>query len=173
MKALRNKGLLRHPCAKSFATSICRLFLDANRNLKLLLVFGLAFVLGCNWQSQGFVLPEGDVAKGKKDFVAFSCDQCHSIGDISWEGKEGDVEVKLGGEVSTLKTYGELVTSVIHPSHKIASGYLEEKVAPEGRSKMENYHYNQVMTIQELIDVVTFLQSEYEILTPTRPYTYH
>ena len=40
--------------------------------------------------------------------------------------REGDIH--LGGKVYRVRTYGELVTAVIHPSHDIAKGYDEEEV---------------------------------------------
>lgn len=138
-------------------------------------MIGIVFVLllittiGCR-ESRGFVLPEGDVQAGKAVFVNLACNQCHSVADVIWQGEEGDTELKLGGETSTLKTYGELVTSIINPSHKIASRYLKEKVVVDGQSKMKIY--NEVMTVQELVDLVTFLQSEYELAVPENPYHY-
>ena len=60
--------------------------------------------------------------------------------------------IKLGGEVARIKTYGELVTSIINPSHKLAKGYPPEAVASEeGQSKMKNY--NDVMTVSQLLSV--------------------
>jgi hypothetical protein len=85
----------------------------------------------------------------------------------------GDPErelVELGGTVTRVKTYGQLVTSIINPSHRLASGYTPESVqTPDGESKMRNY--NEVMTVDELIDLVAFLQSKYTI-APTDP-TYY
>ncbi|MCA9231605.1 MAG: hypothetical protein KDA57_13220 [Planctomycetales bacterium] len=71
------------------------------------------------------------------------------------------VVVALGGKVSQIKTYGELVTSIINPSHRFAKGYTPGEVAVEGESKMTNY--NDVMTVSQLIDLVAFLQAHYEI----------
>ena len=138
---------------------------------KLVLLIAVIFLWSCNPNSRGFVLPEGDVEAGKAAFVELKCNQCHSVADIAWIGEGEDVEVPLGGEVTRLKAYGELVTSVINPSHRIASPYLREKVAVEGVSNMKNY--NQVMTVQELVDIVSFLQTEYEVTLPSNHYTYH
>lgn len=127
-------------------------------------------MFGCS-ESRGFVLPEGDIVAGERVFVNLYCNQCHSIGEVIWQGGAEDVEVKLGGRVTTLRTYGELVTSVINPSHKIASKYLKENVTTAaGTSKMQIY--NEIMTVQELVDLVAFLQSEYELTVPENPYHY-
>ena len=61
------------------------------------------------------------------------------------------------------KTYAQLVTSVINPSHKLAprSKSIDEKISnDDGSSKMRVF--NDVMTVQELIDLVAFLQPKYQ-----------
>ena len=78
------------------------------------------------------------------------------------------VLVELGGKVTRVKTYGELITAIINPSHELAKGYAEDVVAEEGESRM--YVYNEFMTVQELIDVVMFLQPYYDVVVPQ--YTY-
>jgi hypothetical protein len=72
--------------------------------------------------------------------------------------------VELGGPVTQVKTYGQLVTSIINPSHKLATGYAEEVVSEGGESHM--YIYNQHMTVQELIDIVMYLQPYYDVVVP-------
>ncbi len=139
------------------------------KQFRLALGCTLLFVLlaaGCVQQSRGFVLPEGDIAQGKLLFETLSCNQCHTISDIQWAGTEGNPHIQLGGEVTTIKTYGELVTSVINPSHKIAAAYQREIPKEVTKSPMEAYSYNEVMTVEELTNIVTFLQSEYKVVTP-------
>ena len=137
----------------------------------------LALAFGaCQNESRGFVLPQGDVATGAMLFSDFNCTRCHSIGDIEWMGSEsnGDPHIVLGGEVTSLKTYGELVTSVINPSHKISQQHLtaQRLTRADGTSKMEKYKYNEVMTVQELIDLIAYLQSEYKLIEPVYPHSY-
>jgi cytochrome c2 len=131
--------------------------------LKWVLGFSLLLLFSCAQESRGFVLPEGDVESGKSAFVLMSCNQCHSVGDIEWKGvsSENTIHVPLGGEVSKLKSYGELVASIINPSHKIDRKYLNEPYASQGESKMLNF--NDFMTVQDLVDLVTFLQGEYKL----------
>ncbi len=122
---------------------------------------------------RGFSLPAGDAERGKQVFLYTGCLSCHSI-----EGVESDIAieletpVKLGGKVTRIKTYGELVTSVINPSHKIAKGYKPVNVQEEGVSKMRNY--NDTLTVTQLIDLVTFLETHYELVAydPTKYQTY-
>jgi sulfur-oxidizing protein SoxX len=136
----------------------------------LVLLAGFMVLLAaCNSQSKGFALPEGDIATGKRYFTDLNCNACHSIGDIAWIGEEGRA-IPLGGKVTQVKTYGELVTSVINPSHKISKAHLGNVVDSMGHSRMTNY--NEAITVQELIDIIAFLQSEYEIVTPDNTYSY-
>ena len=142
-----------------------------------LLLLAMAMFTACQSESRGFVLPDGDEVIGKQLFVEMNCDRCHSIGDIRWSGSErySDPYVKLGGETSTVKTYGELVTSVINPSHKIERKSLnkEKTTLVEGMSKMEMYRYNEIMTVEELVNLVSYLQSEYKLVVPENPYAQH
>jgi hypothetical protein len=66
--------------------------------------------------------------------------------------------------VTQVKTYGELVTAIINPSHKLATGYAKEVVAENSHSNM--YNYNRHMTVQELTDIVMFLQPYYDVVVP-------
>ncbi len=137
-----------------------------------LLLCGGALLTSCNQEAQGFALPKGDIEQGKAAFTSLSCNECHSISEIAYKGGPDNLNIQLGGELPSKKTYGELVTSVINPSHKIASSSTRNNDTPmtdAGGSKMKNYNY--VMTVQELIDLVAFLQSEYKVEIPNR-YSY-
>ena len=144
--------------------------------LFLLILLGLITLASCREQARGFVLPEGRVAEGKQLFTTMRCIECHSIGTLAWTGTgEADgPHVKLGGDVTKIKTYGELVTSVINPSHKISQRAASDSTwIVAGHSRMEMYDYNKVLTVQQLIDLVAFLQSEYNLVLPSNPYPYH
>lgn len=150
--------------------SLCRV----SNFVGIFLIFCLGVsVSSCNQQARGFAFPEGNIEAGKTTFVVLACTECHKVSDIDWTGTDDGLKIHLGGEVPSLKSYGELVTSIINPSHKIARSYKYETATADGQSKMRNY--NEVMTVQQLIDVVTFLQPEYKIRTPRtnyRPYQY-
>ncbi len=142
----------------------------------LLVTLGL---FGCEQSAhspQGFSLPEGDVERGEWVFTKYECMSCHTIGGMH-QKDDAQMDIPLGGEVTKVKTYADLVTSIINPSHKLARGYLEEQVSDDGVSKM--VIYNHVMTVQELVDVVSFLQPKYELVPytktsyPVYPYMYH
>lgn len=135
--------------------------------LGLILVM-LIFTTACNQQGQGFALPQGEIESGKSTFIRLACNECHSVGEIKWGGNEDNMRITLGGETPTAITYGELITSIINPSHKIANRYQETTVDEAGNSKMRIY--NEVMSVQELVDIVTFLQSEYKLSPPPTNY---
>lgn len=140
---------------------------------KLIVLSCMGMVLwafGCNMESRGFALPQGSIEEGKKTFISLNCNQCHSVADIRWTGdtEHGDVHFRLGGETEHKKTYGELVTSVINPSHKIARQYRSDLTTESGNSKMKNY--NDIMNVRELVDLVTFLQEEYDVVPPQGPH---
>jgi mono/diheme cytochrome c family protein len=119
---------------------------------------------------KGFRLPDGDPVEGRKVFLYMQCNQCHTV-----TGEEFPVVqwaeppyVELGGKVTRVKTYGQLVTAIVNPSHKLADGYPEELVSEDGESNM--YVYNDYMTVQELTDLVRFLQPHYDVVTPRHTY---
>jgi mono/diheme cytochrome c family protein len=135
------------------------------------LVFSIALLAGCDTgpkSSMGFTLPDGDEAAGQAVFVAMNCSSCHSISGMPElrEGLEPEMSIALGGDTTRIKTYGELVTSIINPSHKLARSYPADMVSDDGVSKMRNY--NDAMTVSELIDLVAFVQGQYDLHIPYR-----
>ena len=114
--------------------------------------------------SAGFTLPDGDVQRGKATYVELQCNACHDISAVPQMPVSGStaISVPLGGETTQVKTYGQLVTSIINPSHRIARSRFSGLVDEQGASLMINY--NDLMTITQLIDLVAFVQSTYELL---------
>lgn len=145
-----------------------------NRHLFSILIFCCALMTACSLNKEsprGFSLPQGSPELGKSTFVALQCNACHSTPDI--EQLVGDspqpISVQLGGEVTFVKTYADLLTSIINPSHRLAKGYPEEAIAKDGQSLMRNY--NEVMTVDQLIDLVSYLQAHYQV-RPREPAVY-
>jgi sulfur-oxidizing protein SoxX len=87
------------------------------------------------------------------------------------EGTDSTIDVRLGGQVSRIKTYGDLVTSIINPSHKLSRGNNRMTVSQAGKSKMTVY--NEVMTVQQLVDLTTFLQDTYTVYDPAYKIYYY
>lgn len=134
--------------------------------LVLLAIAGLSS--GCysdSMSQRGFYLPDGDSQSGKDAFLNFQCNQCHTVQGESLPTIPGsEPYVDLGGKVTRIKSYGELLTAVIDPSHDLADGYAEQVVSEDGESNM--YNYNAYMTVQQLIDIVSFLQPHYDVFRP-------
>lgn len=146
------------------------------RTFPLVIILSVA-VAGCYsdpMSQRGFSLPKGDAEAGRDAFVYMQCYQCHTVEGEDFPPVPGAEPpyVQLGGKVSQVKTYGDLVTSIINPSHKLARGYEKEVVSEDGQSKM--YYYNDYMTVQELIDIVSYLQPKYDLVVPEVKYrSYH
>ena len=135
--------------------------------LILALVVGSAGCDASPRSARGFTLPDGDAEAGQTTFIQFRCYDCHTVAGVELPVAEepDQVAVHLGGEVGRIKTYGELVTSIVNPSHRLAAGYAANLIATgAGESRMTNY--NDAMTVTQLIDLVAFLQSHYQL----RPY---
>lgn len=124
--------------------------------------------------AMGFRLPEGDADRGLQAFNELACYECHTVRGMEVPGSDADVErVVLGRDVGRVQTYGELVTSLINPTHKLAPGYDEEDVTIGGESRMALAYLNEAMTVRQLIDLVAFLQPRYEVRPPQYdPYLY-
>jgi len=137
--------------------------------LLLILLVSCLFLLSCasgKDSPRGFSLPEGNAEEGKFTFVALQCNACHATVDVEQltTAEVDGISVYLGGEVHSVKTYAALVTAIINPSHRLASGYPIDAVAINGESRMLNY--NDVMTVEQLIDLVSYLQPQYKIRLP-------
>jgi len=146
-----------------------------NTRLLLTLMLGAVVALsGCErdarMSEQGFRLPDGDANAGREAFLYMQCNQCHSIKGEQFEEIPGmdPPYVELGGTVTRVKTYGQLVTAIINPSHELARRYAEEVVSEDSKSNM--YNYNRHMTVQELIDLVMYLQPKYDVIVPKYRY---
>ncbi|QDV44326.1 hypothetical protein Enr13x_41910 [Stieleria neptunia] len=143
---------------KSFKTALCVLMLSA--------LVGCAPDPKSGW---GFTLPEGDAERGKATFVALQCNACHTVDGVELDAdvSEDVTTVALGGKKGYVVTYGDLVTSIINPSHRFALGYQSDEIQEGEVSKMRSY--NDEMTVTQLADLVTFLQQHYqvEIYVPT------
>jgi mono/diheme cytochrome c family protein len=116
----------------------------------------------------GFRLPDGDVERGKAAFVELKCQTCHTVKGTEIPSPSKDYAyvrvVVLGGEIRRVKTYGELVTSIINPSHVLEPGNPKELNTKDNHTAMPDF--NDSMTIRQLIDLVAFLQSRYEQVLP-------
>jgi L-cysteine S-thiosulfotransferase len=116
----------------------------------------------------GFPIQEGDIDAGRQAFIDHRCHQCHSVAGVRLPALAGAsaVMLELGGETAYVRSYAELVTSIINPNHVISERYrdrqLREGVLPL-ESPMPMPHIDN-MTVRQLIDLVAFLDSRYVLV---------
>lgn len=140
-------------------------------------VFGIVVLgaIGCARSPDSikeFVLPPGNAAAGEAAFLELRCYDCHRLSgvDLPIAEQPDQVLVLLGGEKTRVTTYGDLLTSIVNPSHRLAPGYTKELVAVGEESRMT--HYNSVMTVSELIDLIAYLQPKYRVKQSAPPSRY-
>ena len=119
---------------------------------------------------EGFRFPivNGNIAAGQQAFLELGCHQCHTVRDVmlpSWNG-DSPLSLELGGEILHVKTYGELITSIINPNHVISEKYLDRIPREQRKRAASPMPFKEEMTVRQLIDLVTFLNSRYILLEP-------
>ena len=145
--------------------------------LGVLLAISLFVNVVLVWQSvsnePGFRIASGDAQRGEIAFQELKCAGCHTVKGVdnfAIEPHEEGLVVALGGEVMRVKTYGELITAIIHPSDSIRPDVLRQYDMPDGQSLMPDY--STAMTTRQLMDIATFLEQHYELKAPEYPSSY-
>ncbi len=123
------------------------------------------------------VLPEGDVAAGRRALQDLRCTLCHAV-----KGETGlptptttSPGPELRGSTMAGLSRGALATAVVAPAHVnvesaelwtdwsnrqrvwLGPGQQQAEEVPEERSRMRNYRA--VMTVQQLSDLVAYLEA--------------
>jgi len=104
---------------------------------------------------------------GKQAFIDLKCYTCHrvdGIADLPPPTQPPEKIVVLGGEVAQVRTYGRLVTAIIHPSQSISEKMITRPDPPSKESPMPSV--NEIMTVDQLINLIAFLQPQYRELQP-------
>lgn len=128
-------------------------------SLFALAAFGLT-ACASSTQRESFSLPEGDPEAGKKVFVQAECSFCHAVegvDDIPEPVADPPVPVVFGR--GQRPSDGQLVRSIVDPSHFVSPAYPEATVKMDGESRMPKYR--NTLTVQQLIDLVAFLRDAY------------
>lgn len=136
----------------------------------LVVIAGLSACDPGQKSAKGFRLPEGDPVRGRAAFVSLQCNTCHQVAGVELPAppSKSPVQFFLGGEVTRLRSYGDLVTSVINPSHGLSPGF-DKKRLEEGTKLSPMPEFNGIMTVAQMIDLVAFLNQSYKKLDPA-PY---
>jgi hypothetical protein len=154
------------------AREICTMPVTRNSCLCLISLFLVFALSACKMESppvKGFILPDGDVALGEQVFVKYGCHGCHTILGVDLPKIEPAPEfvLEIGGEVYRVKNEGELLTSVIIPTHVVSQEYISKlESANVGSAESPMPYYGDAMTITEMINLVAFLRVQYSKLMP-------
>lgn len=140
----------------------------------VLLITALILTAGCGRDrrsGKGLILPDGDIEQGKAAFIDLECHRCHTVAGVQLPEPALEtplVTINLGGGVYRVKTYGELVTSIIHPDHIVSPVYLRRlgELTEDDDAESPMPSINERMTVAQLIDIVMFLDSRYKKLEP-------
>lgn len=101
-----------------------------------------------------FTLPKGDLAKGRQAFVKFECYSCHQVIGENFPAPGGEAVGPELRQMGPMHPPEYFVESIMNPSAVIGEDRYR---GADGRSKMPSF--NDIMTVEELIDLATFLKS--------------
>lgn len=125
-------------------------------------------LVGCATTNFGFPIERGSVDEGQQAFIDHQCHQCHSVSGVRLPPLAGASPpiLELGGDPLATRTFAGLVTSIINPNHVISERYREQlrlDAQVPLNSPMPMPHID-TMTVRQLIDLVTFLDSRYVLV---------
>jgi L-cysteine S-thiosulfotransferase len=142
-------------------------------HLGLWLVFISLFAGACDNLQSGrrLRLPKGSAENGKTAFVALKCTECHTVVGVELPKPTvaSEFVVELGGNVPRLRTVGDLLTSIIHPTQGV-SFRMKRPAVGAPTSGMPTM--NDMMTVAQLVDLVRFLQPRYSEMAPPMDWNY-
>lgn len=141
--------------------------------LALSIVFISACVTNPDYSSRfRFPIMEGNIDEGRQAFLDLGCHQCHAVNGVDLPAYPGDTPLmlELGGEILYVKTYADLLTSIINPGHIISDKYISTLRQGERIPLVSPMPYRDQMTVAQLVDLVTFLNSRYVPLEQYEPY---
>ena len=102
-----------------------------------------------------FSWPSGNAAAGREAFVKLECYSCHEVRGERFPAPDPG---KVGPELSSMASLHPpeyFAEAIINPSAVVEEG--KGYRASDGRSKMPSY--NDLVTVQEVIDLVAYLKS--------------
>lgn len=140
------------------------------RRMQILVALSLAALgVGCAY-TPGVSVPiqHGDIGRGRQAFIDHQCHGCHSVAGVNLPALAGagPVQLELGGQVVAVRSYGELLTSIINPNHVVSEDYrrqLQLEATVPLDSPMPTPHID-TMSVRQLIDLVAFLDSRYVLI---------
>lgn len=104
-----------------------------------------------------FLVPPGDAAKGREVFMTMECFACHEVKGEAFP-KTSKRDHEPGPELTGMGSHHPaeyFAESIINPNRVLVQG--AGYTGADGLSKMPGY--GDTMTVQQLVDVVTYLKS--------------
>ena len=134
----------------------------------------IGFLLGgCDNLQSGrrLRLPKGSVENGKAAFIALKCTECHTVAGLELPKPTlaPELVVELGGPVPRLRSVGDLLTSIIHPTQSVSVKMKRPAIGPPVSGMPA---VNDVMTVTQMVDLVRFLQPRYSEMVPPMDWDY-
>jgi Cytochrome c len=110
------------------------------------------------------VVPNGKAEAGQLVFVEKGCHQCHSAGSTKLPAVELEqrLVIELGGDVHTKWNRDDYARAIMDPNHLVSEDYKIAMIRLGDHFKAENSPmptFADVLRVNELIDLVTFLDS--------------
>jgi len=113
--------------------------------------------------------PVGNPSAGREVFVKLECYSCHEVKGETFPAPDpGPDPGKVGPELSAMAPLHPpeyFAEAVINPNAVVEEG--KGYRAPDGKSKMPSY--NDLVTVQEVIDLVAYLKGLRRVEAPTTP----
>ena len=110
------------------------------------------------------VVPAGKADAGQSVFVTKGCHQCHSAGTTKLPPVDlaPRLVIELGGDVHSKWTRDDYARAIMDPNHLVSEDYKIAMIRLGDHFKAENSPmptFADVLRVNELIDLVTFLDS--------------
>ncbi len=109
------------------------------------------------------LFPRGDETTGRALFEQKQCFQCHRVAGQKFPAREiteGTV-IPLGGLEHTGWTRDDFAAAIMSPQHVVAPAWQKAMIIVGARLEAETSpmpDFNRVLSVSELIDLVTFLE---------------
>lgn len=141
----------------------------SNSSRVLIIATVLSLGVACQARRQaslGFRLPaDGNADRGKQTFVELGCHSCHGVSgmELPRPAVQPPAPVVLGGQVDEKVSDAYLVMAITDPSYRLSS-FPKDQI-PHNAPQMPSFADK--MTVRQMVDVVTFLQSRYVVQQPS------
>jgi hypothetical protein len=128
----------------------------------MLTVFLIATISGCAekaptqpFQPRSSFLSSGDPIAGRRTFLELKCETCHRVAGDDFDLQLHATAGPQLGSAQALQSADLVASSIAAPGHTISreSGAWQK---PDGPSMAD---YSRVMTVRQLIDLVSYIQS--------------